>query len=600
MRFCGRRRRAPPSSQLGLALHSQRGALKAACERVLPVFLGTEAYTEQYHERAGSTPQNCLVGFRSMHDEVMRGDDGTIVGMSGRQMGNEKKDDAGYFLPKPLLEQQGVLDTELFKKGGDIPRVAVEAGKLAPVRSPWDSKSSRACCVLTQATLWVLTRVDARLCPVCACARVPQLDVVKSMFMKQGIFTHDMLPAPPAEHAAAEADDSARANNNAPAGGSGGGVADATPAGAAVASNTGAGAISGASSGGATAADAQQHDTNDHRDVHRDEVLDTLAAKIAQVIEKAVDDQCRSLKTLGMKKDGRGTDDGAKSTYEELLGSKLIHCDRAGGKLVRTSNVLQREVGYVVVLFAEYKMEGFRRLAVVLSRAIREHGAKLRVVYVSNDANALDFKSATESLEMVGFYALPFRLKASLGQGVRRILNVKRFPTAVVTQWSMSGDGRYVYRVTNPDATIQIAHDAGRSSLSVPWDEEPIEELIGDFLIDRTLKLASTKTDVLNPDCQVCHLPTSPHISPHLPRYPHTPPGVAFHDRSYWCAPSGLPGARALLRRLLVPALPQLLAHRHEGVQRAHRRAGRERLPFRVRELGQVCRRVQQLPGAGR
>ena len=78
--------------------------------------------------------------------------------------------------------------------------------------------------------------------------------------------------------------------------------------------------------------------------------LDVLAKKVAQVIEKAVDDQCRSGTSLGLGNDKRGGADGAGglSTYVGLLGKSLVRCKDGhpkNGHLTRTADELDVELG---------------------------------------------------------------------------------------------------------------------------------------------------------------------------------------------------------------------------------------------------------------
>ena len=167
------------------------------------------------------------------------------------------------------------------------------------------------------------------------------------------------------------------------------------------------------------------------------DMLDELARKVASVIEKAVDDQCRDLKTLGLSTAAEQLGSlPVEFTYEQLLGPKLMQCGHHA-KFLATSKVLPEECTadscYVVLVFGEGKDTASIHTMERLAKEERaQGGARLKVVYISEDGTKMECDRFTRT-QPTSFLALPYRSNSTHGRRARKHFCVSTVPAVVLS-----------------------------------------------------------------------------------------------------------------------------------------------------------------------
>lgn len=187
-------------------------------------------------------------------------------------------------------------------------------------------------------------------------------------------------------------------------------------------------------------------------------------------------------------------------TYEQLLGSKLIECGERLKAIETTkalpSGVSDAGVPYVVFLFGEGKNSNSIRVMEVLEKEATDRAGQLIVVYISEDANKMEFDRFLRK-RSAQIKALPYR-STSHNRRARTHFAVSGTPTVVVTKINEHG---YV-ALTNSDAALQVLNQA-----AFPWRQQSLLEELGDTLVDRD-RITHATEDLLGKGskCQVLAL----------------------------------------------------------------------------------------------
>lgn len=223
------------------------------------------------------------------------------------------------------------------------------------------------------------------------------------------------------------------------------------------------------------------------------DALDELAANFADVIEKAVDNQCRVNRSLGLPHGAAGSATALEPlsgplTFEALFGPRLVafgpHREMLNTVVaLRTTTATPAAGAPVFVLFGRSRHPDTLTLATRLSALASP--ADARVVYVSLDTTKVEFDRFTAQ-RLPACWAVPFRERRRFGERARKLLHTDSVPALVVTQWAAphaTGAGSGCVEVLNEEAAHEVLGD--ERGLRFPWVRQPVEELLGEVLVRR-------------------------------------------------------------------------------------------------------------------
>jgi hypothetical protein len=232
------------------------------------------------------------------------------------------------------------------------------------------------------------------------------------------------------------------------------------------------------------------------------DAVDELAANFADIIEKAVDNQCRQNRGLGLPTGASGAAGALEPhsgplTFEVLFGPRLIAFgpDRA---MLSTADALPMAAPTptgapptvaggtppVLVLFGHSTSSATLTLAMRLSALAQPAGA--RVVFVSLDGTKVDYDRFTAQ-RLPNCFAVPFRVRERYGERARKLLHTESVSALVVTRWAPPeasatiGGGGPCVEVLNEDAASEALSD--ELGVRFPWVRRSVEELMGDVLV---------------------------------------------------------------------------------------------------------------------